>query len=204
MPGLACVMLALLLSAAHAAGPSAAVVYAFEVQAQDLGRNDTQFESYGFAPVGGLPLFTNGVRGALTWDSGLTVGLGMRAATSSRGRDAVVPTFLQSTTTSAEVSGRIVGPLRAGGDIGFQATSMAVGSTVQGGALVYLGPFVQPRVTVRLVDGPGVVELAAGWFLHVPLGDAHDNALWEEPFDRTLFQGPTIAVHSGFGTRGWK
>lgn len=196
-------MLALLLATAHAAAPTAAVTYAFEVQALNLGATDPQLESYGFAPVGGLPLFSNGVRGALTWESGLTLGLNMRSATSTRGRDAVVPTFVQATWTAAEVSGRVAGPLRAGGDVGFLALSEAVGSTVQGGALVYLGPFVQPRLTVRLVDGPGVVELAAGWTVHLPLGDAHDNALWEEPFDRTLVHGPTIGIHSGFGTGGF-
>ena len=91
-----------------------------------------------------------------------------------------------------------------GADLGFGAVSASVGSPVQGGALVYLGPYLQPRLSWRIVDGPSVVELGAGWMLHTPLGAAHDNPLWEEPFRRALLQGPTVAIHSGLGTGGWK
>jgi hypothetical protein len=188
--------------AASAAPPSAAVAYAFEVQALDLGRNDDAIEAYGFSPVGAAPLLTHGIRGTLTWDSGLSLGLNMRSATASREGETTLPTFVQATWTGVEIAGPIAGPVRAGGDVGFLAVSQAVSSTVQGGALVYLGPFLQPRVTARLLDGPSVVELALGWMFQTPLGSAHQNPLWEESFDRNLIQGPTLAVHSGMGTRG--
>lgn len=194
-------MLLIALTLALASPPEAAVTYAFEVHALDLGRLDDTLEGYGFAPVGRAPLLTNGVRGELVFDNGIGLGLGMRTAVSVRGRDRAVPTVLQATWTTAHVGRSLVGPLRFGGDIGLAAVSQSVGSERQGGALVYLGPFVQPRITVRLVDGPGVVEIAGGWAFSFPVGAAHSNALWEEPFTRRMLQGPTVAVHSGFGMR---
>ncbi len=198
---------------ALAAPPAASVAYAFEAQLLDLGRHDATLVDYGFTPLGGGPLLCHSVRGDLAFDSGLWLGLSLRTSVASRAPAAGAsgaatsspqPTVIQGSWTAVGVAGTVAGPLRLGGDLGFAALSAAVSSTVQGGALVYLGPFVQPRLTWRIVDGPGVVELSAGWMLHTPLGAAHDQPLWEASFDRGLVQGPTLALHSGMGTRGWR
>lgn len=190
---------------AHAAAaPAAAVTYAFEAQLLDLGRHDATLADYGFNPLGGGPLLAHSVRGVFQLPSGLWLGLNLRTAVAQRTGESIVPTVIQASWTAVELGGTLVGPLRAGGDVGFSSLSASVGSEDQGGALVYLGPFVQPRLTWRIVDGPGVVALSAGWMVQLPLGQPHDQPLWEDSFDRALFQGPTLAVHSGLGTRGWK
>ncbi len=197
-------LLGLMLGAvAHGKAPDASVSYAFEMLALDLGRLDDALEAYDFAPVGREPLLSHGVRGTFVFDDRYWAGLNVRTAVATRGRDAVVPTVVQGTWTGLYGAYSVAGPVRVGGDVGFAAVSEAVGSVVQGGALVYLGPYLQPRATWRIVDGPGVVEVSAGWMLHTPIGRAHDNVLWEEPFDRRLVQGFTLAVQSGMGTRGW-
>ena len=88
----------------------------------------------------------------------------------------------------------------AGGDLGFGAVSPPPAACASARVP---GPYLQPS-ELQLVDGPGVVELSAGWMLHTPLGPAHDNPLWEASFDRGLIQGPTVAIHSGLGTGGWQ
>jgi len=199
------VLVALLMGAAAVAdAPDASVTYALEMMALDLGRLDPQLEDYGFAPAGARPLFSHNVRGTFVFDDLYWAGLNVRTAVSVRSKDAIVPTVVQATWTSVYGGYTLHGPIRGGADLGFASVSESVGSTVQGGALVYLGPFLQPRATWRIVNGPGIVELSVGWMLHKPVGNPHDNALWEESFHRGVIQGPTLAVHSGMGTGGWQ
>lgn len=183
--------------------PRASVTYAPELLALDLGRLDDPLVDYGFTPVGPLPLLAQGVRGTLTFGD-LWLGLNMRTATSVRGDEAAVPTVVNASWTGIYGAWTVVSMLRVGGDVGVAAQAASVGSTVQGGALVYVGPFVQPRITWRVLDGPGIVDVSGGWMLHTPLGSAHDNPLWEESFDRRLIQGLTLSVEVGVGTGGWQ
>lgn len=184
--------------------PEASVTYAFEVLALDLHRSDALLTDYGFQPIGAAPLLSHSVVGTFTFREQIRVGLHLRTATAVRGDAADVPTVVQGSWTGVHAGRALTPSLWLGGDLGFGAVSASVGSPVQGGALVYLGPYLQPRLSWRLVDGPGVVELSAGWMLHTPLGPAHDNPLWEASFDRGLIQGPTVAIHSGLGTGGWQ
>ena len=184
------------------ARPDAAVSYAFEAQFLDLRRHDEALAEYGFSPVGSPFLPTHSVRGVLEWPSGLTAGLAMSTAfTTHRADGAVVPTTTTSTQSTAVLGASPGEIVRLTVDLGLGTVVHSVGSEVQGGALTYLGPLAQPRVAARLFDRQAVVELAAGWTLLRPVGRAHRNPLWEEPFARSLFHGPFIAVQSGMGTK---
>lgn len=193
----------ILLSALQAAlaGPAAAVVFSFEPTFANLTANDAELADYGFAPVGGRFLPVYGVRGAFTYDSGLVIGMFASSGFGSTSEDGnPVPT-----TTNWTRIGYSIGwerrPLVASADVGFSALTHSVGSTVQGGALVYLGPLVHPQVSVVLLDAPSRVSLAAGWLVQIPLSQPHQQPLWEEPFDRTLVHGPSVAVQVGMGSR---
>lgn len=193
---------ALLWAAPAWCAPHADVVYAFEPQLLTLGQSDEALVDYGFTPVGSGFVPAHSVRGALELDGGTRVGLSMATAFGLR-RDerSAVPTTLQLTRIGAHVGRAVTARVRLGGDLGFATVTHSVGSEVQGGGLAYLGPYGQPRLAVRLVDHTAVVELAAGWTVHVPLGPAHSNPLWEEPFTRPVIHGPLVSVQVGFGTR---
>jgi len=204
-------LLTTLLGAPALAGaPEANVTYALEMMALDLGRLDDALEDYAFTPVGRRPLFSHAVRGTLVFDDTIWAGLNARTAASIRGRDAAVPTVVQATWMGVYGAYTVMdtmpggGTLRVGGDLGVATLTEAVGSAVQAGRLAYAGPYLQPRATWRVLTGPAVVDVTAGWMFHTPTGSAHDNPLWEEPFDRGLIQGPTLSIHSGMTTGGWQ
>jgi hypothetical protein len=84
-----------------------------------------------------------------------------------------------------------------GAVFGFATLGHTVGSSVQGGALTYLGPYIEPRGSFRVVDGPGVIELSAAVLTHLPVGRPHSQILWEEDFRRPVIGGLSISIHAG-------
>jgi len=66
---------------------------------------------------------------------------GLRLANGGR-----VPTSTTLTETTAGLGYRLPFGLFGSLDAGFSALTQSVGSTVDGGALVYLGPVVHPRI----------------------------------------------------------
>jgi len=192
----------LLLALAAEARPDADITYAFEPHLLSITANDETLEAYGFNPVGSPFVPTHSVRAALEWESGLRVGMAMSTAfTANSGDNSPVPTTVSASKIAYHVGHVLTGPLRGGLDGGFGVMSHAVGSEVQGGALTYLGPLLQPRLQLRLLDQQAVVALSAGYTLHFPVGRAHNIALWEEDFNRTVIHGPLLAIQMGLGTK---
>lgn len=164
--------------------------------------NDAALEDYGFAPVRSVFLPWWGVRGRVRFDNDLVVGMAMR---SSFARSDVASTPVPTTTTWT-----VMGPtvawaaqswLEVGGDLGFASLTHTVGSDRQGGALVYLGPYVEPRVSFVLLEAPQFIGLSLSYLTHLPVGPAHRQALWEEPFRRPVAHGLMIGLTTGVGVR---
>lgn len=185
------------------AGPSTAVVFDFEPHFVDVTANDDTLEAYGYAPVRSpfVPQF--GVRGVFEEDSG--VRFGMTASfgfISARADHTPVPTTTNWTKIGLVGGYRLHRLLAVGADVGFGALTHSVGSEQGGGALLYLGPFAQPRADVVLLDSPSWLSVGVGWMLHVPVGPAHSQPLWEADFHNRLIHGPTLSVQTGRGTKG--
>ncbi len=192
----------LLIAIAAQARPDADVTYAFEPQLLTITANDETLEAYGFNPVGSGFVPTHSVRAAVEWESGLRVGMAMSTAFSANnGDNSPVPTTVSASKIAYHLGYVLKGPLRGGLDGGFGVMSHAVGSEVQGGALTYLGPMLQPRLQLRFVDHSAVLALSAGYSLHFPVGPAHKIALWEEDFNRGVIHGPLLAIQAGLGTK---
>lgn len=188
-----------LLFAGVAAAVDASVAYAFEPTLLTLRVNDRTLRDYGFTPVGSPLLLTHGVRGRLRYDDGVTVGMAMAMAFTARPGDPV-PTTTTFTRLAYTVGACIDDRWTVEGDVGFASLTHAVGSDVQGGALVYLGPWLQPRVGVIAVGAPAHLEVQLGYGVQVPVGVAHRNPLWEDPFRRRVVHGPALALVVGAGT----
>lgn len=195
----ACVVL--LLSASSSAqersSERAIVAFAFEPHLTTLGQNDAQLKDYGFQPVDLTLLPTYGIRGRFEFEGWLLGGAMSYGFASSEGDVSSVPTA--TTWMAMAMSG---GRSFAGTglsvmlDAGFAVLTHAVGSEVQGGALVYMGPMVHPRVAFNPLDAP-FVQLTLGYMVQTPLGTAHDNPLWEEGFERALVHGLTFGIEMG-------
>lgn len=189
---------------AHAGEPAPArIAFTVEPHLATVTQSDEALEDYGFAPVGSPLLPTWGLRARIDHPSGLTVGAAMSYGfTLSRAEATPVPTTTTAARLGSHLGYRPTAWLEVGGDLGFAALTHQVGSEVQGGALTYLGPYAAPRATARLLDGPATLEVALGWSLHLPLGPAHRQPLWEEGFSRTLIHGPLAALQLGFSNLG--
>ena len=175
----------------------AIVAFAFEPHLTTLGQNNAQLKGYGFQPVDVTLLPTYGIRGRFEFDGWLLGGAMSYGFASSEGDVSSVPTattwmaMAMSAGRSFEGTG-----LSLTLDAGFAVLTHAVGSEVQGGALVYMGPMVHPRVAFNPIDLP-FVQLTLGYVVQTPLGAAHDNPLWEESFERMLVHGLTFGIEMG-------
>ncbi len=182
------------------ARPGATLSYAFEPRLTSLTDQDAALTDYGFAPVGSPLLLTNGMRGRFWTEAGWILGAGMRYVFASNLPDgAVVPTTTSLSEMTLLAGRQLGGGLDFEADLGFAALSHSVGSEVQGGALVYLGPTLQGRLGYSLSDNRPFLHLALGGVLQAPLGSSHSNSLWEEPFERPLIGAVTLSIESGFG-----
>ena len=179
----------------------ASIAYSFEPSVLSLRDHDAALEEHGFAPVRSPLLLTHGVRGRVRYDGGFTLGLSMAMAfTASEGDP--VPTTTSLTRLAYTVGVCVDDRWTFETDVGFASLSHTVGSAIQGGALVYLGPWLQPRAGVITLPTPAHLELQLGYALHLPVGAAHQQPLWEEPFTRRLVHGPTLSLVTGFGILG--
>ena len=202
-PGEACAILACALCLAAApvsaqeSEPRAVVAFAFEPHITTLGQNDSQLEAYGFQPVELALLPTYGLRGRFESAGWLLGGAMSYGFASSAGDVSSIPT---ATTWMAMAmsGGRAFADtgLSAMLDIGFAVLTHAVASEAQGGALVYIGPMVHPRVAFSPLDTP-FLQFTLGYVVQAPLGAAHENPLWEEGFERTLVHGLTFGIETG-------
>ena len=179
-----------LLTSLAIAGSSGAMTVGFEPRVLTITGSDDALEDYGFAPVRSPFLPTWGLRGRIDADTGWTT-------TFRYARTNPVPT-----TTSQVLlgfgPGHTVGPRgHLGAVFGFGSLGHTVGSTRQGGALTYLGPYLEPRASYRAIDGPAVLELSVAALAHLPVGPAHRQAFWEEDFRRPLIGGLSIGLHAG-------
>ncbi len=188
------------LCSAALAAPSASILAGFEPRLLSITVNDDTLDAYGFAPVRSPFLPTWGLRGRIDQDSGWTTTLAMSYGFALRRQD----TNPVPTTTNQVLMG--FGPGHTlgkrghlGAVLGFASLGHTVGSDVQGGALTYLGPYIEPRGSMRLVDGPAVIELSIAALAQLPIGPAHSQSLWEDDFRRPVIGGLSIGVHAGPG-----
>jgi hypothetical protein len=196
-------MISVLVSAVVlSAPPQLSFSFGFEPRIGGYTALDTSLMNYGFSPVGSPVLPSFGLRGRAFFPNGLMVGLAMTYGVRT-GREAL-PTTATLTETTIGIGYRTSLGLFASLDAGFSFLSQAVASRAGGGALLYPGPVIHPRVGwVWQFFEP------FGWFLagsigvsvHVPMGPAHTNPLWEEPFRRGVLPAFTVGLESGFGLK---
>ncbi len=112
-----------------------------------------------------------------------------------------------TTTTLSEVAAgigyRTNSGMFASLSVGFSSLIQVLSSNIDGGALVYLGPALHPRVGWSwLASRPlgWFIAATAGLNLHIPIGSPHTNPLWDEPFHRSTIPAFTLGIESGFGT----
>jgi len=170
------------------------------VEVADTPRHDDELRDYGFAPVGTPLLPRWGVRGRLRYPGGWVVSVAMSSAFATH-RDPVtpVPTTTSWTRMGAGVGRALAGPVGAGVQLGFGSLTHTVGSDVQGGALVYLGPYLAPELRLELFAAPQWLQLTVGLPVQLNPGPAHQQALWEEPFTRRVSVAGVLSVTTGPG-----
>ena len=179
------------------------VSFGFEPRIGTFAQLDTRLQAYGFAPVTSPVMPTWGLRGRAFFGKGLFAALTMTAgfrATPGPG----IPTTLSVTETTGGLGYALPWGLFGSLELGFSALTQTVGSSREGGALVFLGPVVQPRVGwLRQFFEPfgWFIAVSVGANLHLPIGPAHTNPLWEERFQRTTIGSFTVTLESGLGFR---
>ena len=183
--------------------PTVSVSFGFEPRIGTFAQLDAQLRAYDFAPVTSVLMPTWGLRGRAFLGQGFFAALTMTAgfrATPGPG----IPTTLSVSETTGGVGYVLPWGLFGSVEVGFSALTQSVGSTREGGALVYLGPIVQPRVGwLRQFFAPfgWFIAVSVGASVHFPVGPAHTNPLWEERFQRTTISAFTVTVESGLGYR---
>jgi hypothetical protein len=186
---------------ALAEGPAMALSFGFEPRVGNYAALDDRLAGYGFTPVKSAFLPAWGLRGRALFGGGSFAQMSMTYGIAVAGAQKI-PTV----TTLIETAGG-PGYLHSSGvlasvDFGFSVLTHAVASELEGGALVYKGPLVHPRVGWgRQFGGPvgPFVALVVGATLQLPAGPAHSIPLWEEPFERRLVSALTVGIESGLG-----
>lgn len=200
LTGLRAPMLVLLLINLAWSEPSASVLAGFEPRLLTITGSDDVLGDYGFGPVRSPFLPTWGLRGRVDQQSGWTTTMAMSYGIAVRGTDGnPVPTVTHQVLVGAGPGHTIGSRGHFGAVVGFGTLGHSVGSSVQGGALTYLGPYVEPRGSFRVVDGPGVLELSAAVLAHFPTGKPHSQSLWEEDFRQPVIGGVSFSIHAGPG-----
>lgn len=175
--------------------------FAFEPRIGSYRALDPKLRTYGFARVGSPYLTAFGLRGRTWLPNGFLVELamtyGIGVADAERGVGA--PTVSTLIDSGAGVGYMAPFGLFASMGAGFGVLTQSVGSTSEGGALVYRAPFIHPRVGYAIMRSAWFGAVTAGFVLHAPVGPAHEQPLWEEPFRRPTIHAFTIGIESGFG-----
>lgn len=163
---------------------------------------DSAMESYGFQPIGAPVLIAWGIEGCFYERSGLTFGAKVTyGSQSSKSDDGQLSTYLATTKFGIFCGYRIRDNVTTAFETGFASFSQSVASATGGGAMVYLGPYIQPRITFYLHKFRWLGEVSVGYYMHFPLGPAHSNPLWEEPFTRNVIHGVCISIGCGFANQ---
>lgn len=177
------------------------VSFAFEPRVGSYAALDPQLRTYGFAPVRSPYLTAFGLRGR-TWlrngfllEMAMTYGIGTADPVGGEG----APTVTTAIDTSVGAGYLARFGLLASVGVGFGVLTQSVGSTSEGGALVYRAPFVHPRVGYALMRSAWFGAVTVGFVVHAPVGDAHEQPLWEESFSRPTIHAFTVGIESGFG-----
>ncbi len=179
-------------------GPSASVLVGFEPRALTITGSDDTLDAYGFAPVRTPFIPTWGLRGRVDQESGWTTTMAMSYGIAVRRQDGnPVPTTTNQVLVGFGPGHRLGSRGHIGAVVGFASLGHTIGSPVQGGALTYLGPYVEPRGSFRIVDGPSVIELSAAVLTHLPVGRPHSQSLWEDDFRRRVVGGLSVSIHMG-------
>jgi hypothetical protein len=165
----------------------------------NLTDHDDTMEDYLYQPVGSPFLPAWGLQGKFYEASGFTFGMkslyGFRSIL-SEGKD-------KSTTLTLTKTGFLSGytfdsKFSLMMEAGFASLAQTASSDIDGGAMVYLGPYIQPEVTYYLNFSRWFGELSAGFYLHFPLGEVHNIPLWEESFQHLYLYGFSISFATGF------
>ncbi|MFT4977676.1 MAG: hypothetical protein ACI8S6_003583 [Myxococcota bacterium] len=194
-------LLSILTIPCSAGEPAMGLSFAFEPRLGTYTASDDLLLDYGFTPVGSPLLPAWGLRGRAFFEPGtflaMSVTTGIAVAEGS-----IVPTVSTLTESTAGVGFRGRSGVMVSLNAGFSVLSQSVGSDVDGGALVYMGPVLHPRFGwSRQLGEPfgSFLALVVGGTLQLPVGDPHSNPLWEEPFGRRTISALTIGVESGVG-----
>ena len=182
--------------------PGFSISFAFEPRLGSYREVDRTLTDYGFAKVDSPLFLTYGLRARAWTQSGWIFGGAMSYGFRSTREDGnPVPT----TMTAMEMKFTAGHQLGAGFDFmldaGFGSHVMGVGSTAQGGALVYLGPSLAPRVGYRLPTGASFLRLSLGYTSLFPIGRPHQQALWGDDFRQLPVHAFIFGLESGFASR---
>jgi len=160
---------------------------------------DPTLSEYGFNEVGSPLLLTYGLRGRVWLHSGWIVGAATNFAFASRQRgDNPVPTTTTAIETVFTGGHQLGAGFDATLDAGFGSHAMTVGSLVQGGALVYLGPTVAPRIGYVPPTKSAFLRVSLGYWALFPIGAAHEQPLWGDSFRQVPIHAFVIGLESGF------
>jgi len=197
-------ILALLSPAAIAAEPAMSLTFAFEPRFGSYAALDDALLAYDFTPVEGPALPAWGLRGRAFFEGGSFLQLAMTYGI--RVSDAgAIPTVTTLTETTGGAGYRHRSGAMASLDAGFSVLSQAVASNLEGGALVYMGPVVHPRIgwfTQLGAPFGSALAVVLGGSIQRPVGAAHSIPLWEEDFERRTVTALTLGVESGVGLQG--
>jgi len=165
----------------------------------NLTDHDDTMKNYLYQPVGSPFLPAWGLQGKFYEASGFTFGMkslyGFRSILSEEKDKATTLTLTKTgILTGYTFDSRFSLMMEAG----FASLAQTVSSDIDGGAMVYLGPYFQPNVTYHLNFSRWFGELGAGFYFHFPLGKAHGIPLWEEPFQYLCLYGFSLSVAMGF------
>ncbi|MBV1858855.1 MAG: hypothetical protein KUG77_10615 [Nannocystaceae bacterium] len=195
-------LIALLLALEPTESPleGVAVSFAFEPRVGSYAALDERLRGYGFAPVRSPYLTAFGLRGRCWLPSGFLVELTMTYGIgTAEARGGGVPTVTTVIDSGVGAGYMASFGLFATMGTGFGVLTQSVASSSEGGALVYRAPFIHPRVGYAFVRSAWFGAVSAGFVLHAPIGPAHEQPLWEEPFGRPTIHAFTIGFESGFG-----
>lgn len=181
--------------------------FAFEPRIGSFQAVDGTLEDYGFAPVGSPVLLTYGLRARVWTPAGWMLGGAMSYGFAAReARDNPVPTTINRVETMVSAGHQLGLGFDVSFDAGFSVQSMSVGSPAQGGALVYMGPAVQPRFGwVAPIDWT-YLRVIVGYSAMFPVGRPHDQPLWEAEFRQLPIHSFLLGLEMGFhmGRPEWR
>ncbi len=183
------------------ARPGFSLSFAFEPRVGNYNVLDGKLQTYGFSEFGAPLLLTYGLRGRVWLGSGWLLGGSMSYGFAQRRIEAnPVPTTLSLIETALSLGHQLGAGFDLTLDLAFAVHNMTIGSPVQGGALTYMGPAVQPRFGYTILRGPSFLRLTLGYSAQFPIGAPHNQPLWGDSYRMPVIHAFLIGVESGFGS----